>query len=105
MPALAALRIPCPTCASTDVVYTCSPHCCFNHVCAACQTTFEPVTSFTGRTLSQLQLPHPLPGSSDPAAPCARCQSAAVYQFPDGLLACADCGAELTLEITAVSPP
>ena len=48
---LRPLTIACPSCGSTDVTYTCEPKCCFNHICAACYTTFELATEALGRRL------------------------------------------------------
>jgi hypothetical protein len=96
------LAIACPTCASGAVVYTCTPNCCFNHVCTDCGTTFEPVTRARGGTAAAVDSPDPLPESTDPTAACARCDSIAVYLAADGLV-CGKCGALLELEITEVS--
>lgn len=85
------------------MVYSCTPACCFNHVCAECQTTFETVTAATGRVLT-VTPPDPLPDSTEPTAACAKCQSTAVYQLAPGELACAACGAGLTLELTEIAP-
>ena len=73
------LAIACPTCGSGEVFYSCTPNCCYNHVCAECGTTFEPVTTATGGTLSGIVPPDPLPEAADPTAACARCDSIAVY--------------------------
>ena len=39
------LEIACPQCGSKEVFYSCTPGCCFNHVCSDCGTTFEPATT------------------------------------------------------------
>jgi hypothetical protein len=94
----------CPVCGSAEVFYSCTPGCCFNHVCAQCGATFEPVTEATGGTLSGVVPPDPLPEASDPTAACAKCDSIAVYMTGDGSLVCATCGAVLRLEFTEIAP-
>jgi DNA-directed RNA polymerase subunit RPC12/RpoP len=94
------LRIPCPACDSSNVFYTCTPNCCFNHVCADCGATFEPATKAAGGTLAGVVPPDPLPEATDPTTECARCDSTAVYAAEDGTLVCGTCGARLVLEIT-----
>ena len=98
------LSLHCPVCGSAEVFYSCTPNCCFNHVCAACGTTFEPVTKTKGGTLSAIVPPDPLPEATDPTVACARCDAVTVYMADDGSLVCAACGAMLTLEITEVAP-
>lgn len=98
------LEIACPSCGSREVFYSCTPNCCFNHVCASCRTTFEPVTRATGGTLSGVLPPDPLPDPADPTAACARCDSTAVYMAGDDSFVCAKCGALLALELTEVAP-
>lgn len=98
------LQIPCPQCESLDVSYSCSPSCCFNHVCAGCHTTFEPVTHPAGGKASTPVIPpDPLPDSADCTVACARCESLKVYSAGDGLV-CAACGTLLTLELTEIAP-
>ena len=98
------LRLECPICHSADVFYSCTPNCCFNHVCSDCQTTFEPATAAVGETVSGVEPPDPLPDASDPTVACVKCDSTAVYTMADGRLVCARCGAVLKLEIAEVSP-
>jgi DNA-directed RNA polymerase subunit RPC12/RpoP len=98
------LKLACPTCGSGDVFYSCSPGCCFNHVCAECGTTFEPVTEAAGGTLTGVLPPDPLPEAADPTVACARCDSTAVYMTAEGALVCANCGALLRLELTEIAP-
>ena len=98
------LEIVCPGCGSSDVVYTCTPNCCFNHVCAGCGATFEPVTRATGRTLTGVQPPDPLPEASDPTAACARCDAIEVYLTEENAAVCAKCGAVLEVELTEIHP-
>ena len=98
------LELQCPTCGSPEVFYSCTPNCCFNHVCAECGTTFEPATSLAGGTVTGIVPPDPLPDATDPTTGCARCDSTAVYMAEDGSLVCAKCGSRLKLEITEVAP-
>jgi len=98
------LEIHCPQCNSTEVFYSCTPNCCFNHVCSDCGTTFETVTQKTGRRATGVVPPDPLPEAADPTAPCAACDSTDVYQSEDGSLVCAKCGAVLQLELTEIAP-
>ncbi len=98
------LAIACPQCASLDVFYSCTPNCCYNHVCADCGTTFEPATTLCGGTITGVIPPDPLPDATDPTAECARCASNAIYMTVDGPLVCGHCGALLALEITEIAP-
>jgi len=98
------LEIPCPVCGSKDVFYSCTPNCCFNHVCAECGTTFEPMTKSKGGMASGIVPPDPLPEAADPTAECVKCTSTAVYLTENNDLVCAKCGALLELEITEVAP-
>jgi DNA-directed RNA polymerase subunit RPC12/RpoP len=98
------LQIACPSCGSNEVFYSCTPNCCFNHVCAECGTTFEPLTRVRGGAVTAVTPPDPLPEAADPTAACARCDSTAVYLAEDGLPVCGKCGALLELEITEVAP-
>jgi transcription initiation factor TFIIIB Brf1 subunit/transcription initiation factor TFIIB len=98
------LTIACPQCGSMDVSYSCSPSCCFNHVCAECFTTFEPATEATGRMVSGVEPPKPLPEAADPTAACARCESIRVYRMTEEELVCAECGAVLRLVLNEIVP-
>ncbi|HWB83962.1 MAG TPA: hypothetical protein VG675_07465 [Bryobacteraceae bacterium] len=98
------LEITCPVCSSKEVIYSCTPNCCFNHFCAECGATFEPITRATGGTLSGIVPPDPLPEATDPTTACAKCDSTAVYGIADGPLVCGHCGALLELELTEIVP-
>ena len=100
----AKLSLVCPVCQSPEVFYSCTPNCCFNHVCDECGATFEPVTNFAGGRLAGIEPPDPLPEASDPTVACAKCDSTAVYALPDGRLVCSKCGSLLELEITEIAP-
>src|SRR5512142_646579 len=98
------LSFHCPVCDSADVFYSCTPDCCFNHVCQGCGATFEPATRVTGAAAAVVAPPDLLPDSTDPAAPCAKCGSVEVYEQEGGQLICRACGALLALEMTEVQP-
>ena len=98
------LEIRCPVCQSADVVYTCTPNCCFNHVCASCGATFEPVTKADGGALTGWEAPEPAADASGPTAACARCDKLTVWMTDGGGLFCGSCGSLLELEITEVHP-
>jgi hypothetical protein len=106
---LAPIAIACPQCGSGDVVYTCKPDCCFNHVCSKCYATFEPVTARVGELTADLGALPPDPDASAPTAACARCGETRLFTIRDGTgpasqLVCVSCKALLTLELTEVSP-
>jgi hypothetical protein len=90
----------CPECGSRDVVYSCEPKCCFNHVCADCKTTFQITTSKSGRsepTAGDVAKPE----SGDPTTSCCVCHGLRVAALAPGgedvSLICGDCKAVLTL--------
>lgn len=98
------LEFSCPLCGSDEVFYTCTPNCCYNHVCGACGATFEPETRRKGGVIAAITPPHPLPDATDPTTECAACGSTAVYMVEDASLVCGTCGAALELEIGEVKP-
>jgi transcription elongation factor Elf1 len=98
------LAFTCPVCGSPEVFYSCTPNCCFNHVCSACGATFEPATKTAGGALAGVEPPYPLPDASDPTAACAKCESTAVYALADGRLVCGNCGLLLELVMTEIAP-
>jgi len=98
------LDISCPRCGSAEVYYTCTPNCCFNHVCAGCGTSFEPVTRATGATVGGIVPPDPLPEAADPTVACARCDSTEVYLTSENAAVCAHCGTVLEVELTEIHP-
>ncbi|HXG93256.1 MAG TPA: hypothetical protein VNN73_12975 [Blastocatellia bacterium] len=99
------LTIACPGCGSPDVVYSCHPDCCFNHVCSNCLSNFELATKDSGETLPTFGLRAEEKDSCAPTVQCARCSSLDVYQLKDEKssvqkLACAKCRALLALEFS-----
>lgn len=93
----------CPRCGSEEIVYSCEPKCCYNHVCAECTASFHPATRRLEGEMPGVLPPKPLPDCTEPAVACARCESPAVYAMPEGGLVCTECGALLALEYTQVS--
>jgi len=111
---LAPLSVACPQCGSKDVVYSCKPECCFNHVCNNCYTTFELETTRVGEISGEFPAP-PEPDPSGPTAPCARCGETSVFAIseeqattplsaPAARYVCAACKALLTLQFTEIAP-
>ena len=98
------LTIACPQCGSEDISYSCSPSCCFNHVCGECFTTFEPATEALGKTVSGARPPQTLPEAADPTVACVKCDSTKVYMLTDDELACTACGAALRLVLNEIVP-
>jgi len=100
-----ALRdfITCPHCKGREIVYSCEPKCCFNHVCADCRSTFEINTEKTGRADRTTPFDLSEPDSSDPTTGCAQCESLRVgvlsTQGDSALLLCGNCRAVLRLAI------
>ncbi|HEX9119372.1 MAG TPA: hypothetical protein VF840_02425 [Terriglobales bacterium] len=91
--------IRCPKCGGAEIVYSCEPKCCFNHVCADCRSTFEINTVKTGQSMEMDAAAPPVeePQSGEPTTCCASCESlrVAVLQSQDyeALLFCGKCGA------------
>ncbi|MBI3209527.1 MAG: hypothetical protein HYZ37_11585 [Candidatus Solibacter usitatus] len=97
------LQFQCPTCGSADVFYSCEPKCCFNHVCAECKTTFEPVTLLASKDRRRIDAPDPPPECTEPTVACCVCESVRVFLDDDDALVCMDCGAVLKMELTDVT--
>lgn len=91
------LRLRCPACGGTDLIYTCDPGCCFNHVCSGCRRAVYPSTEVTGRRVVGLT-ERPPPGCTDPTVACDACGSLAVYMLGDEPV-CTRCGAVLALRL------
>jgi hypothetical protein len=91
----------CPTCGSADVIYSCEPKCCFNHVCGECRTSFQLVASKTGRFDRDTPVEAQEPASGDPTACCPACESLRLAIVSstgsDTTLICENCRAVLKL--------
>jgi hypothetical protein len=98
----------CPKCGGKEIVYSCEPKCCFNHVCSDCRSTFELNTEKTGRSGQQTKISAQEPDSSDPTTCCASCGSLRLAVLSstsdETLLLCADCRAISKLLIEEFVP-
>ena len=98
----------CPQCGGNDVIYSCEPKCCFNHVCADCRSTFELNTQKTGRFDHETAISEDEPQSGEPTTACASCESlkVAVLSSSNGetLLLCAKCRAVSKLVVEEFGP-
>jgi len=104
---LQPLMVRCPSCGSSEITYTCEPKCCFNHICAACYTTFELFTESLGRMLTSIEQPPKDRDSLAPTVACVQCDSLEVYMVEPGsgspgALVCTECHALLQLGFAAV---
>ena len=108
MPPTLKELIRCPKCGGAEIVYSCEPKCCFNHVCADCRSTFEINTRKTGRFDREAALPFAEPESGEPTTGCAACESLKLAVLSAGenetLLLCGRCRAVLTLAIEEFVP-
>ena len=98
----------CPHCQSAEVVYSCEPKCCWNHVCGDCRTSFQLVTEKTGEFDRTSAISPVEPESGDPTTGCAACESMklAVVRSEgvnSGTLICGDCRTLLKLAIEEVA--
>ncbi len=96
----------CPQCKSSDIVYSCEPKCCFNHVCAECRSTFELNTVKTGES-DPIWVENKEPDSSEPSTACASCGSlhlAVLRKEPEIVLVCGDCQALSKLVVEEFVP-
>lgn len=93
----------CPGCGSAEVIFSCEPKCCFNHVCSECRGSFQLVTEKTGRFDHDTAIQAEEPPSGDPTACCAACESLRLAivssEASATTLLCGDCRALLTLAI------
>jgi transcription elongation factor Elf1 len=97
----------CPHCGGKDIIYSCEPKCCFNHVCGDCRSTFEINTEKTGRSATS-PCDFREPESGEPTTACASCESLklAVFSADDAetLLLCGNCGALSRMKIEEFAP-
>ncbi len=98
----------CPKCGGSDIVYSCEPKCCFNHVCADCRSTFEINTHKTGAFDRESRLEFTEPESGDPTTGCEACESLSLAVLHsderETLLLCGKCRAVLRLAIEEFVP-
>jgi hypothetical protein len=109
MPLLALKEIiRCPQCGGSDVIYSCEPKCCYNHVCADCRSTFELNTQKTGRFDQGTAINAEEPQSGEPTTGCASCESLrlVVLSSENGetLLLCGNCRAISRLVVEEFVP-
>jgi hypothetical protein len=96
------LKIACPGCGSNNLVYSCDPACCFNHVCGDCLNNFELLTRDLGETIAFADTEPEEKDTCAPTVACARCKSLSVYATAESSmkLFCASCHALLELEFS-----
>jgi hypothetical protein len=107
---LAPLIVQCPQCGSANIVYSCNPSCCFNHVCGDCYATFELATSIVNGPWCEPESVPPPPDAANPTAPCARCGECVHFTIEDGespekSLICMACKTILELQFENISAP
>jgi len=97
----------CPQCGSGDIVYSCEPKCCFNHVCAECRSTFELNTKKTGQS-DPIWVDAKEPDSGDATTACAACGSLRVAVLRNSndetMLVCGECQALSKLVVEEFVP-
>ena len=100
--------IRCPKCGGAEIVYSCEPKCCFNHVCADCRSTFEINTQKTGEFDRTSPLAFAEPESGEPTTGCAVCESLKLAVLrsdaSETLLVCGKCRAVVKLAIEEFVP-
>lgn len=93
----------CPQCGGAEIVYSCEPKCCFNHVCADCRSSFQLRTRKTGRFDRETAIQAEEPQSGEPTTGCAACESLEIAVLSSSeeetLLLCGHCRAVLALAI------
>ncbi len=108
MPTTLREFVRCPKCGSAEIIYSCEPKCCFNHVCADCRSTFEINTQKTGIFDRTSQLEFCEPNSGDPTTACVNCDSLnlAVLRSDaqETLLVCGKCRSVLKLALEEFVP-
>jgi len=91
----------CPLCGSDDVIYSCNPHCCFNHVCGACRASWQHRTT-PSTTAADAVDPGADYDTAYPAAPCSGCGGLVFQIEGTDTLYCLACRRTLRLECTDV---
>jgi hypothetical protein len=98
------LSLNCPRCSSADVVYSCEPNCCFNHVCGNCLASFQLSTRELGKELAEFDSPSEVGDSLSATASCSKCEGINLFMLESSgegnlQLVCSDCHSVLELEI------
>jgi len=100
--------VSCTQCGGSDIIYSCEPKCCFNHVCADCRSTFELNTQKTGVFDHETAIMAEEPQSGEPTTGCASCESLKVAVLSSSndetLLLCANCRAISKLVVEEFVP-
>jgi hypothetical protein len=99
--------IRCPKCGGSEIIYSCEPKCCFNHVCADCRSTFEINTEKTGEFDYGSKLDFAEPESGEPTTACAACEclSIAVIESNEEIrIVCGKCRAVSRVVIEEFAP-
>ena len=95
----------CPVCGSRAVVYSCTPTCCFNHVCADCRASWQQGTELmTEAPPAGLEMPDEMDDTSEAYTPCAQCGDGVFQVTGADALYCPNCRVMLRLRCTAVQP-
>ncbi len=97
------LTLNCPRCGSADLVYSCEPECCFNHVCGDCLGSFQLQTLDLGNSLAGVSFERQERDCLAPTVACARCKGLNVAMIAgegraEAKLVCVDCKALLEIE-------
>ena len=97
------LTLNCPRCGSADLVYSCEPECCFNHVCGDCLGSFELQTLDLGKSLAEFSFQRPERDCLAPTVSCARCKGLNVVMIvgeggAEAKLICVDCKTLLEID-------
>ena len=90
------LTLSCPRCGSADLVYSCEPECCFNHVCGDCLGSFELQTLDLGSSLADFSFERRERDCLAATVPCARCKGLNVAMIvsegdAERQVVCVDC--------------
>jgi hypothetical protein len=98
-----ALTLNCPRCGSSDLVYSCEPECCFNHVCGDCLGSFQLQTLDLGNSLAAFSFEQQERDCLAITVACARCKGLNVAMIAgeggvEPQLVCVDCKTLLGIE-------
>jgi len=102
---LEPIQARCPLCRSDAVVYSCTPTCCFNHVCAECRAVWQQGTELLPEAPpAGIVLPEGVDAAGESYTPCARCNDPVLQLSGTDTLYCPNCRVLLRLRCTAVQP-